>query len=70
MDENEKNENEKNENEKNENEKNENEKNENEKNENEKNLRGNLFTVMGLAVNICFAGQIIQKADNNRRSEG
>lgn len=39
---------------------------ENEKNENENNLRGNLFTVMGLAVNICFAGQIIQKADNNR----
>ena len=48
----------------------ENEKNENEKNENENNLRGNLFTVMELAVNICFAGQIIQKADNNRRSEG
>ena len=44
----------------------ENEKNENEKNENENNLRGNLFTVMELAVNICFAGQIIQKADNNR----
>ena len=53
-----------------ENEKNENENNENEKNENEKNLRGNLFTVMELAVNICFAGQLIQKADNNRRSEG
>ena len=48
----------------------ENEKKENEKNENENNLRGNLFTVMELAVNICFAGQIIQKADNNRRSEG
>ena len=48
----------------------ENEKNENEKNENENNLRGNLFTVMELAVNICFAGQLIQKADNNRRSEG
>ena len=43
---------------------------ENEKNENENNLRGNLFTVMELAVNICFAGQLIQKADNNRRSEG
>ena len=42
----------------------ENEKKENEKNENENNLRGNLFTVMELAVNICFAGQIIQKADN------
>ncbi len=48
----------------------ENENNENENNENENNLRGNLFTVMKLAGNICFAGQLIQKADNNRRNEG
>ena len=43
---------------------------ENENNENENNLRGNLFTVMKLAENICFAGQLIQKADNNSRNEG